>query len=220
MAVITISRQYGSGADDIAAQVCDKLGYRYFDKRVMAGIASEFGLPESGIVDFSEDQYKARGFLDRFRGPRVVAQTRTWREDLSGRRVPEVEQLDEEQAIRMVRSAIQSASQEDNIVILGRGSQAILRDKPGVLHVRIEAPPDDRVKRIREQENVSEQEAGRIVAARDKAAADYLKRFYEIDWSNSLLYHLVINTGRMEIDAAVPLIVNALSYLSAVESPE
>ena len=93
MAVITISRQYGSGADDIAAQVCDKLGYRYFDKRLMAGIASEFGLPESGIVDFSEDKYKARGFLDRFRGPRVVAQTRTWREDLSGRRVPETEQL-------------------------------------------------------------------------------------------------------------------------------
>lgn len=33
MAAITFSRQFGSRGDEIAARVCDLLGYRYFDKR-------------------------------------------------------------------------------------------------------------------------------------------------------------------------------------------
>ena len=43
MAVITISRQYGSGGDEIAARVCDILGYTYFYKNLMVKVATEVG---------------------------------------------------------------------------------------------------------------------------------------------------------------------------------
>jgi cytidylate kinase len=220
MAVITISRQYGSGGDEIAARVCDMLGYRYFDRRIMTNMASEFGLSADSIVDFSEEMYEVRSFLDRLRGPRVVAQTRAWREEPGGRRVPEVQDLDEDLAIRLVQSTIQAVYEDDNIVILGRGGQAILKDMPGVLHVRIEAPPDDRAQRIQDQEEASPQVAQRTIAERDRAAAAYLKRFYDIDWSDPVHYHMVINTGKLDIEATAHLIVNALSYLPAVESPD
>jgi hypothetical protein len=68
MAVITISRQYSSRGDEIAARVCVMLGYRYFDKRLMAQIASETGFSESEMIDFSEDDYKVRTFR---RAPRA-----------------------------------------------------------------------------------------------------------------------------------------------------
>jgi cytidylate kinase len=220
MAVITISRQYGSGGDEIAARVCDMLGYRYFDRRIMANMASEFGLSADSIVDFSEDMYEVRSFLDRLRGPRVVAQTRAWREEPGGRRVPEVQDLDEDLVIRLVQGTIQAVYEDDNIVILGRGGQAILKDMPGVLHVRIEAPPDDRAQRIQDQEEASPQVAQRTIAERDRAATAYLKRFYDIDWSDPVYYHMVINTGKLDIEAVAHLIVNALSYLPAVESPD
>ena len=218
MAVVTISRQYGSGADDVAARVCDMLGYRYFDKGVMARMASEFSLTEGSIVDFSEETYKMRGFLDRFRGPRVVGQVRGWREDLNGRRVPVVQELNEDQAISTVRTMIRAAYEDDNIVILGRGGQAILQDKPGVLHVRIEAPPEERITLTQEQNELSHQGAQRQIARRDKAAYDYLKRFYDIEWSDPTLYHLVINTGMWDTEAAAHLIVNAVSYLKPFEA--
>lgn len=220
MAVITISRQYGSGADEIAARVCDMLGYRYFDKRIMANMASDLGLSAENIVDFSEEQYKLRSFLDRLRGPRVVAQTRVWTQDVSGRRMQSVQDLDEEQAIALVRGVIEAVYEDDNIVILGRGGQAILKDMLGVLHVRVEAPLDARIQRIQAQEDVSQQAAERAITERDKAAADYLKRFYDIDWSDPMLYHLVINTGKWDVEAAAHLIVNALSYLPPVESSD
>jgi cytidylate kinase len=213
MAVITISRQYGTGADNIAARVCDSLGYRYFDKGVMSRMATEFGLTPENVIDFSEERYEIRSFLDRLRGPRVVAQIRTWREDVSGRRTPAVEELDEEQAVLTVRRTIEAAYEQDNIVILGRGGQAILGDKAGVLHVRVEAPLAARIAYLMDKESLTEQGAERRITERDRAAQDYVKNFYNIDWSDPVHYHLVINTGRWDVDAAARLIVNALSLL-------
>ena len=216
MAVITISRQYGTGADNIAARVCELLGYRYFDKGVMSRMATEFGLTPENVIDFSEERYEMRSFLDRIRGPRVVAQVRTWREDPSGRRMPAIEELDEEQAVLMVRRTVEASYKQDNIVILGRGSQAILRDKAGVLHVRVQAPLAARIAYLMEHESLIEQAAERRITKRDRTAEDYVRNFYDIDWSDPVHYHLVINTGRWDTDAAARLIVNALSLLPPV----
>ena len=114
MAVITISRQYGSGGDEIAARVCEMLEFRYFDKRLMIQVASEVGLSEGEIVDFSEDTYKVQTLWDRlfvnWLGPRVVAQVGTWKETSTGVKVEEVAKLDEEQSITVVQSAIRAAA--------------------------------------------------------------------------------------------------------------
>jgi LacI family transcriptional regulator len=221
MAVITISRQYGSGGDEVATRICEMLGYRCFDKRLMAQIASEMTLSDSEIVDFSEDDYKVRSFLDLLFGastPRTVAQVRSWKEDATGARVPEVKLLDENQAIALVQATIEASYKQGNIVIVGRGGQAILKDKPGVVHVRIEAPLEIRVKRIQDQKNIDTAAALEMVTERDKASADYLKRFHDIDWSDPALYHLVINTGQWNTEATAHLIVNAVSYLHSKQT--
>jgi hypothetical protein len=196
------------------------LGYRFFDKRVMERMSSEFGMSSSNVVDFSEEQYEVRSFLDRLRGPRVVAQVRTWREDLRGRREPVVQPMDERQAITLVRGAIRTAYEQDNIVIVGRGGQAILQDEPGVLHVRIVAPPEERIQRVQEQEGVSERDAERQITERDRTAADYVDNFYEVDWSDPMLYDLVINTGTWDTEAAARIIVNAVSQLPSGEATD
>jgi cytidylate kinase len=224
MAVITISRQYGSGGDEIASRVCEMLSYRYFDKRLMAQVASEMGLSADEIVDFSEENYKARGFLERLfsrRGARVVAEAGTWTQDTTGARTVQVEQLDEEWCVRMVKSAIQAAYRQGDVVIAGRGGQVILQDKPGVLHVRIEAPLDARVNRVRYREpggltpDLEQRAAQEKVNERDRAAAAYLRRFYDVNWADSRLYHLVIDTQKWGIERAACLMTSAVRCLSS-----
>lgn len=68
MGVITISRQVGSGSKEIATRLCEQLGYTFFDKRLMTEVATHVGLSASDIVDFSEDDYKVKGFLGRLFG--------------------------------------------------------------------------------------------------------------------------------------------------------
>ena len=154
MAVITISRQYGSGGDEIAQRVCKSLGYRRFDKDLMAQVASDVGLSEGEIVDLSEASFKSQNILSRLLSllttptgeTPTVTQTSTWQRDTSGAKVKQTEQLSEARVVAIVGQTIQAAYKLGDIVIVGRGGQAVLRDKPGVLHVRIEAPLDTRIR--------------------------------------------------------------------------
>jgi CMP/dCMP kinase len=210
MAVITISRQYGSEGDEIAANVCQILGYQSFDKNLMLKVAAEVGLTEGEVVDFTEDQHRVRSFLDRLLGSPspVVTQSHSW---------SEVKVIDAADSIPLVQSIIRAAYKHDNIVIVGRGGQAVLHNDPGVLHVRIEAPLETRISRVQLREGLTTHElAHNVVIQHDRAAADYLKRFYNVDWADALLYHLILNAGRWSIESASYLIVNAVNQLQPV----
>lgn len=222
MTVITISRQYGSGGDEIAARVCETLGYRFFDKHLMSQVAAEVGLSESEILDFSEDHYETRGFLDRllaWRGPRPLGEARTWNVVQGGTLAREVTKLDEADGVTFVRGTIQAVYERGNVVIVGRGGQAILQDKPDVLHVRIVAPYQVRVKNLVERENLSLGGAKDIAIKHDRASAEYLKRFYNIDWEDPMLYDLVINTHKYNIRTVAHIIVNAVGHLPLEKTP-
>jgi cytidylate kinase len=221
MAVITISRQFGSGGDEIAVRVCDVLGYRYFDKRLMTQVASEIGLSENDVVDFSEDDYKVQSFLDRLLSRRQInrsaGQAEPLRARAAGREVEEVEKMDEAHTVTLVQSTIDAAYRHGNVVIVGRGGQAILKDKPEVLHVRIQASLDTRVQRLHQRANYSLGGAQDAALKHDRASAEYLKRFYDIDWTDPMLYDLVINAGKLDIEAAAQLIVSAVNKLTAAK---
>lgn len=230
MTVITISRQYGSGGDEIAEIISEKLGYRMFDKKILARAAYDEGLSAQEIIDYSEDQYKTQNFLERLFGrSRTVAQMSTWIEVKGGVRVAEQLSLSEEQALGFVRKAVISAHKLGNMIIVGRGGQAILKDQPDVLHVRVEAPLEDRILRVRSDPEIAKQGYGDAVQARriaqdlieknDIASADYLKRFYNVNWSDVSLYHLVLNTGKLSVETAAGVIVNLVQQLERAPEP-
>ena len=228
MAVITISRQYGSGGDEIASRVCDLLGYQHFDKRMIARATMEVGLSEQEIVDYSEENHKVRTFLDRLFGRQtVVASTRIWKEDATGARSTEEIQLNEEAALALVQKAVRSAYRAGDLVIVGRAGQVILKDNPGVLHVRIEAPLEERIQRVKEQIRATRnlfhadielrRDAQDLIIERDAASIDYLSRFYRVNWEDPTLYHLVINSGKLSIEQSADLIAHMAKVIEPKE---
>ena len=213
MAVITVSRQYGSGGDEIAARACELLGYRYFDKRMMAEVASEMGLPSKEVVDSQEDRHELLSFFDRVFGHKV---TEAWvtTDPATGGRTVDVGELDSKRYVALARDLIHAACGQDNVVIMGRGGQVILQGQPGVLHVRLEAPFEERVRRVSEQQRFANPAAARdFVAGRDRAGADYIRTYYGADWNDLALYHLVLNTGLWDLETAAKIIVDAVKYL-------
>ncbi|HEY9076571.1 MAG TPA: cytidylate kinase-like family protein [Anaerolineaceae bacterium] len=217
MTIITISRQFGSGGDEIANRLSALLNYPCFDKSMVAKAAQEAGLSEQEIIDYSEDSHKVRTFFDRlFNRPLPVASVRVWRESLDGVRTNEEYELSENSAVALMQKAIQMAYQEGNMIIVGRGGQALLKGRPDVLHLRIIAPLEDRIQHLKEQLKESRQiyqadlELRRLaqdqIIERDNISADYLKRFYHIDWDDPSYYHLIINTGMLSIEQAAEMI--------------
>lgn len=217
MAVITISRQFGSGGNAIAARVGELMGYPLLDRALMAEVANEVGLAPGEVVDFSEANHQARSILNRLliRQPKV-AEVRTWTEDTKGVRQAEVEALSEEQAVAIVRGVIDAVARRGNVVIVGRGSQAVLRDRPDTLHVRVEAPFEHRMQRVQEEEDVLPMRAERMIDERDRASQDYLRRFYGVDIWDPRHYHLVINTGLLDLETAAQVVVVAAQQMKPV----
>ena len=124
----------------------------------MLKVAAEVGLTEGEVVDFTEDQHRVRGFLDRLLGSPslVVTQSHAW---------SEVKVIDAADSIPLVQSIIRAAYKHDKVVIVGRGGQAVLRSDPGVLHVRIEAPLETRVDRVHLREGLTYELARDVVVA-------------------------------------------------------
>ena len=219
MAVITISRQFGSKGDEIGRRICDLLGYRYFDKRLMADVASELDLSPEQLVDFSDQRYKIRGFLDRLLDrSRALSKIDTWEEAKTGEEQRWTEELNEQESVDLVRKTVCAACEQGNVVIMGRGGQSILQNMPNVLHLRIEATLGSRVMWVKSQKDITVAEAEALTRDRDKAASAYLKRFYDIDWSNPMLYHMVVNTSKWDVESVAQIVVSAVSHLRRASS--
>jgi cytidylate kinase len=217
MAVVTISRQYGSGGTEVAAQVCQLLGYQYLDKELIARAASETGLGKGEVVRFTEQHSKWRSFLDRllFPGPYVVAQVAMRDRDASGAETLIVEELDKAECLDLIQTVIHAEYREGDAVIVGRGGQAVLQNLPGTLHVRVIAPMKDRILRIQQQEGLDLEQAHKLATQNDRKTADYLEEVFDIDVDNPNLYHLMINTGKVGIDQAASLIAHVVREMAA-----
>jgi uncharacterized small protein (DUF1192 family) len=186
-----MSRQVGSAGDEVAYRVASELGLREFDKRAMMQVASEVGIAPSETVDYSIDEYEARNFFERlFSRRREVAEVTTW----AGRwGVRSTRVLDEAGTIDLIAATMAAAYERGDMLIIGRGGQAILEDKPDVLHVRVVAPMEYRIERLQWERELAATQARRFARERDRAAAEYLRNFHYIDWGDPTLYHLVVN---------------------------
>lgn len=217
MAVITISRQYGSGGTEIAMRVSEMLGYSYLDKLIMTQIAEEVGLSMADLGEFSEEYTKVKNFLLRIvtPGPHTFVKVAIRKRDTSGEETASTIQLNDARCAALIRSAVHRAYQQGNAVIVGRGGQATLQDMPGVLHVRIEAPLKARILRVQEREGIGFKEAERLVKRQDRVAEQYLRHLFGINWADSSLYHVIINTAKWDVGAAAQLIADLAQRMPA-----
>ena len=221
MSVITISRQYGSGGDEVADRLCEILGYKHFDKGQIDQAAVESGLTGQRIVDYSEDNYQFQSFFDRLFGQATsMAQMMAWMEGPGYYSDSRKTGLMEDDAIALVQRAILTAYRVGNMVIVGRGGQVMLRNYPHVLHVRIEAPLELRIQRVIRQlaqENKTDQEkqqsARDLIQKRDIASAQYIQTFYNADWKDMMFYHSLLNLGLLSVEQAVQAIIAMLQQL-------
>jgi cytidylate kinase len=86
--------------------------------------------------------------------------------------------------------------------------------------VRIEAPFDLRLARVQEREGLDPQAAEDRVEQQDRAAAEFIKTSYGVDWADPLLYHLVLNTGKWSVDDAAQIIVEAARRVAGQAGPQ
>jgi cytidylate kinase len=206
MTCITISRQYGSYGDAVAELLRERLSYRILDKHLMRRLAAEAGLTLGKVADWSEDQYHPRTLLGRLwaSAPPPTRNPLIWAEYGSA-------SARDQSVADLSAQLILAAYDRGNVVIVGRGGQVVLRDKPDVLHVRLLAPPAVRVRRHQIRAGLDVDEARSEVLERDRASAEFVKRYHGVNVDDPSLYDLIINTAKLPWELATDLIVAALA---------
>lgn len=186
MAVITIFRQAGCKGRYIAENVARTLDYHFADYATAERLMLQCGFQQTPQVYDSVSD-----FWDRFT-----------------RRGMERDQIN-----AMLRSIVLATAQHGDVVLLGRGCFAPLQGLCDVINVRVKAPLPLRIERVMEEHDLSKQRATRFVEEKDALVADFARTSYGLSPDDLTLFDLVIDTGKIDSDAAVRWLVEAATSL-------
>jgi hypothetical protein len=210
MPVITIRGQFGSWANEIGELIAHKLKIDYVDRQIIAGVAQRLRQPSTSI---EEKELPPSTLLGRV--AEAMAKTSYMGDSvLTGIYSPLWEiPIEDTKYLSGLEYVVRELAGGRSIVILGRGSQFILKDFPGALHALIVAPLEVRVKNVMEKLKLSEEEARNEIARFDNGNRVFIKRFFKADQLDPINYHLVINTHHLSVEGAASIVVDAVPRL-------
>jgi cytidylate kinase len=195
---VTISRQAGSGAHAVAEKLAallqartpkDACPWTIFDRNLVGRVLQEHNLPERVAKFMPEDRTSE------------IADTM---EELFGLHPPS------RLLVRKVTETILHLAELGNVILIGRGAAVVTANLDHVFHVRLVSALEKRVQRIQELNHLSKEAALKFIHEEDRGRERYLKKYFEADVDDPLLYDLTINTDRISHDQAARLIADAV----------
>lgn len=193
MAILTISRQYGAGGLTLGQKVARRLNYEFVDRALLAKVAKEAGVSLQ-TVEAAESEAGDR--LLRLVSSLVSS-------DFMQRHVGEEKlDFDEKKFVKFVTKAINEIADQGNAVIVGRGGQFVLRDRPDAVRLLLVAERSERIAFIQRKLKISQEDAEAVVSREEDRRARFLGNFSNGKPDDPCNYHLVINTGLVSLQVA------------------
>jgi cytidylate kinase len=182
--IITIEREYGCGGGDIAQLVANRLGWKLWDQRLTEEIARLANCPKAVVEAREErnDPLYYRLFKSFLRG--------SYEGSINA---PKLNLVDSETILKTTRRVVEHAAEKGNCVIVGRGSQQFLKNRPDTLRIFLYAPREDKVRRLLGR-GKSEKDAEELVDSVDRERADFIQKYFNSEWPDRPIYHGMLNT--------------------------
>ncbi|MBV9342542.1 MAG: cytidylate kinase-like family protein [Acidobacteria bacterium] len=182
--IITVEREYGSGAAAIAGQLAARLGWKLWDRELTAEIARIANVSPSA-VSFCEERVDSTF-------QRLVKVF--WRG--SYERSMQVEHLtfDPDRMVKVGEQVMHTIAEQGKSIIVGRGAPYFLRERSDTFHVFLYAPRAEKLRRIQKL-GKSLGDAEDLVDTVDRERSLFIKHYFHADWPTRSLYHLMINTA-------------------------
>lgn len=199
--IITIEREYGSGAAAISSKLAERLGFKLWDQAISAEIAKRLRCDVRAVEQREErpDPTYYRLFKTFMRGSY---------EDRTGTRV---DTLDADGLATLFETLINQIAKEGKAVIVGRASQWFLRERTDAYHVFLYASREEKLRRILASGR-SREEAEDLLDRVDEERAAFVKKYHNMAWPTRALYHIMINTCIGD-DAVVDLVLGQVKKL-------
>jgi len=179
VAIITISRQFGSNGEIVAEILAGATGWLLLNKKTLEQYLTEHHIPQIRMEWINESS------------PHDI-------ESLNKERIAYLDFLKE---------TILNLSEKGHLFFLGRGGQFLFRDKEDAFHIKIIASLDTRAANIQDRFNVDKAAALRLINQKDAERTEYALFYHRGDSNDPQVYDLMINTSRISINEAAKVIV-------------
>ena len=203
--IITIEREYGCGGGEIAQLVANRLSWKLWDQRLTEEIARLANCPKAVVEAREErnDPLYYRLFRSFLRG--------SFEGSINA---PKLNLVDSETIVKTTRRVVEHAAERGNCVIVGRGSQQFLKTWPDTFRAFLYAPREDKVRRLLSR-GKNEKEAENLVDTVDRERADFIQKYFNVEWPDRAIYHTMMNTA-MGDEGVVHML---LSFIQTYEAP-
>ncbi len=202
MGTVTIAATYGCGGSIIGPAVAERLGLPFVDRAIPASLAVKIDEPlVTGLADDGDYTSGVGRLLNNtlsysglFVGVPVSPEERGVISDIA-----------------QTERAIRGLADGGGAVVLGRAGVFILKDRPDVLHVRLDGDVEARCRAAMAHEGLDYQSASRMQQRTDQARRAYIRHFYPRAgaWEDPRHYHLVLDSTAISLDTCIEVIVLA-----------
>ncbi len=204
MTLVTLSASYGAGGSRIGPALAQRLDVPFIDRAIPVAVAERLAVPLDDAL--ARDQ-SVSGTLERLLASFAPLS------DLYGGSGPPAEVVEDRSYAEATEQVIRERAAAGDGVILGRAGARILRDEPGVLRVRLDGPVDARIAQAMQESGIDHDTAASRLERTDRARDAYIHHFHGVDVHDAALYHLVIDSTAIPLDACVALIATAAQAL-------
>jgi cytidylate kinase len=197
--IITLEREYGCGGSEIAQRLAERLGWKLWDELLTREIAHLAHCSQSVVEQREErtDPLYYRLMKSFMRG--------SYEGSLNA---PKLNLVDSENILKITQRVVLHAASRGDSVIVGRGSQLFLKDRPDTMRVFLYAQRDAKVRRLLAR-GKSDKEAQELVDTVDRERSNFLEKYFRVEWPDRAIYHLMINTGAGD-ETVVQTILNLM----------
>jgi len=202
--IITVEREYGCGAGEIARQLSSKLGWKLWDRELTAEIARVANVDSSAVSMCEERVDSAFQKLVKV----------LWRGSYDRNMHLEHQPFGPDRMVEVGEQVMREIAEQGDCVIVGRGAPYFLRERSDVFHVFLYAPRAEKLRRIQTLGR-NLQDAEDLVDTVDSERTLFIKHYFGADWPTRSLYHMMINTA-IGNENVISMILHSMQTLAQV----
>ncbi|MBR2151622.1 MAG: cytidylate kinase-like family protein [Prevotella sp.] len=204
--VITINRELGSGGRTIGRKLAEKMNVAFYDKALINELKKKFQLDteqieklKSGKSDWWRDFINSAMFMGQGMNEMWYYQRMTGQEAYL---------VTSSDMFKVEKEILLNVASEASCIIAGRSGFSVFADHPNHLSIFIQAPLEHRIQRIMGKQNLTHEEAEKIIKKVDEMRESYVKKYTGTSRYDTRNYDLVINMEGKSEDDAVELILD------------
>jgi cytidylate kinase/L-amino acid N-acyltransferase YncA len=209
--VVTIARQLGSGGEEVAAQVAERLGIPLLDQEIISRAAQTAGVSEQALRSAERSSSLLSRMLENLGKFGTAGAEGATVEGFSS-----VAMLTTSADFRaLLERVLRDVAAAGPAVVIGHAGQVALRDTPGTLHAFLHAPVEYRSARHARAEGISMEKAQKEIEESDRERVRFYQSAYHVNWYDLRLYDLVVDTQLLGIRGATEMIAEMAKRASS-----